>query len=115
MGWLDAIFGKGSTKKIKKVHKATSALAGKSKPAESGTAPKVQWTKSEKGNDTAEINGFRATIFKQDDGWNYCISEILDEDDIADGVEDVPWWVYCHLVINNCDSHVSKPRCLHGS
>ena len=90
MGWLDAILGKGSTKKIKKVQKATSALTAKEKPAQKVAAPKVQWEKSDKGNDTAEIDGFRVTIFKQDDGWNYCISEILDEEDIAAGVEDAP-------------------------
>ncbi|MET4127737.1 hypothetical protein [Roseovarius sp. MBR-6] len=90
MGWLDLIFGKGNAKTIKKVQKAASAIQPKVTPAPKATAPKVQWQKSEKGNDTAEIDGFRVTIFKQDDGWNYCIAEILDEEDIADGVEEAP-------------------------
>lgn len=90
MKWLDAILGKGSAKKYKKIQKAAAALAPKEKPLQKSVAPKPEWKKSEKGNDTAEIDGFRVTIFKKDDGWNYCISEIYDEEDIADGMEDEP-------------------------
>lgn len=46
--------------------------------------------KSDAGNDTAEIDGFRVTIFERNGGWTYCISEILDEEHLADGLEDVP-------------------------
>ena len=90
MGWLDIILGRKNSKTLKKVQKAASTVTTKSKQKLNPTHPKVEWQKSEKGNDTAEINGFRVTIFKQDDGWNYCIAEILDEEDTADGVADSP-------------------------
>jgi hypothetical protein len=90
MGWLDAIFGKGSAKKIKQIQKVTSALTPKEKAAPKSASPKLEWKKSEKGNDVAEVDGFRVTIFKQGGGWNYCISEVLDEEDIADGMQDDP-------------------------
>jgi len=90
MGWLDLIFGKKSARALKQVQKATASVGGKTKPAAKGKRPKVEWQKSEKGNDTAEVDGFRVTVFRQDDGWNYCVSEILDADDVANGVEEVP-------------------------
>jgi hypothetical protein len=46
--------------------------------------------KSEKGNDTGVVDGWRVTIFKSDGEWNYVLAEILDEQDIADGLEDDP-------------------------
>lgn len=90
MGWLDALLGKGSTKKIRQVQKVAKAVAPKDKPTAKKTLPKIEWRKSEKGNDTAEFEGFRVTIFKDGEEWNYCISEILDEQDLADGIDDVP-------------------------
>jgi len=90
MGWLDLIVGKKSARTIKKVQKVASYATSKPKPEKEAAALKVEWQKSEKGNDTTEIDGFRITIFKQDGGWNYCTSEILDAEDIADGVTDSP-------------------------
>lgn len=90
MGWLELIFGKKNARTMKKVQKTTANITGKPAPQREVKRPKIEWQKSEKGNDTAEIDGFRVTIFRQDDEWNYCIAEILDEEDIADGVEDVP-------------------------
>lgn len=90
MGWLDLIVGKKSARTIKKVQKVASSASAKPKAERKAAAPKVVWRKSEKGNDTTEIDGFRVTIFKQDDGWNYVSSEILDAEDIADGMTDEP-------------------------
>lgn len=90
MGWLDLILGKKNAKTIKKAQKVASTISAKPKAERKVAAPKVVWRKSEKGNDTTEIDGFRITIFKQDDGWNYVVSEILDAEDIADGMTDEP-------------------------
>ena len=90
MGWLDLVVGKKSAQTIKKVQKVVSHVTAKPKPEKKAAAPKVEWQKSEKGNDTTEIDGFRITIFKQDGEWNYCSSEIFDAEDIADGMTDSP-------------------------
>ena len=88
MGWLELLFGKRNAKTIKTIQKTTAKLRAKPHvPTERGRPP-LKWKKSQNGNDTAEIDGFRITVFEQDDGWTYCISEILDAEDIADGVED---------------------------
>jgi hypothetical protein len=87
MKFLDLIFGKKAAKTARKVQKAVSTQPAKAKGA---ALPKLVWTKSEKGNDTTEFQGTRITIFKQQGEWNYCIAEILDEDDIAEGVQDEP-------------------------
>ena len=90
MGWLELIFGKKTARTMKQVHKATAGISGKPTSGTRAKRPKIEWRKSENGNDTAEIDGFRVTIFRRDDEWNYCIAEILDEEDIADGVDDAP-------------------------
>lgn len=81
------IFGKSAKKKaslVQKAIKAAQSTASKTPPVS------VAWSKSEKGNDTAVVDGWRVTIFKSDGEWNYCISEIFDAEDIADGMEDDP-------------------------
>jgi hypothetical protein len=90
MDWLSFILGKKNAKTAKKIRKITSGLAATQKPTPAIKPPKVQWQKSNNGNDTAELEGFRVTIFQQDEGWNYCISEVLDAEDLADGLEDSP-------------------------
>lgn len=94
MGWLDMLFGKRAAKHVRAVQKTVRAaqkVTTKPARAEPKPAPiKVAWTKSEKGNDTAEVDGWCVTIFKQDAGWNYCLSEILDAEDIENGDEDDP-------------------------
>ena len=76
MGWLDLLFGKGTSRKAAKASKAitkiSSALAAPAEKSSSKKTPaqKIDWQKSEKGNDTAEIDGYRITIFKRDDEWN---------------------------------------------
>lgn len=67
------------------LHRSPPSPPSKNKVVE----PEV-WRKSARGNDTTEIDGFRVTIFKQDGEWNYCISEILDEIGMEDGLEDDP-------------------------
>lgn len=90
MGWLDALLGKKNARTFKKVQKAISQPPPAPKKPARPALPKLEWHKSDKGNDTTEFEGMRITIFKQDDEWNYCIAEILDEEDIADGLEDDP-------------------------
>jgi hypothetical protein len=90
MGWLDLIVGKKNARTIKAVQKVASNAAAKPKPEKKAAAPKVEWQTSEKGNDKTEIDGFRITVFKQDAGWNYCFSEILDSDESADDEMNTP-------------------------
>lgn len=90
MGWLDAIFGKGTSKNVRAIEKAFKPSKQKPKPVAKTARPKVTWTKSEKGNDTAEVDGWQITVFPQDGIWNYCACEILDEEDIASGEKDIP-------------------------
>ena len=90
MDWLSFILGKKNAKTAKKIKKLTSGLAATQKPTPAVKLPKAQWRKSNNGNDTAELEGFRVTIFQQDERWNYCISEVLDAEDLADGLEDSP-------------------------
>lgn len=93
MGWLDLLFGKGATRKaktIQKIAKAASPPKATPKAPKAPPTPKLEWVKSENGNDTAIHDGFRITLFKRDGLWNYCVVEILDEEDIADGTEEMP-------------------------
>lgn len=88
MGLLDALFGKKTASRARKIQKALTPPPPPKPKAQ--PLPKVVWSKSAKGNDTTEYEGYRITIFQQDEGWNYVVSEILDEDDLADGLEDSP-------------------------
>lgn len=88
MKLLDLIFGKKTANRARKIQKALTPPPPAKPKAQ--PLPKLVWSKSAKGNDTTEYEGHRITIFPQDDGWNYVLSEILDEDDIADGLEDSP-------------------------
>lgn len=92
MGWLDAFFGKGTSKNVRAVKKALNPTPPKSKPKAKASHPKVAWTKSEKGNDTAKIDGWQITVFPQDGIWNYCACEILDAEDIANGEKEMPMY-----------------------
>lgn len=89
MGWLDLLLGKKAAKQTRTVNKLVKA-ATKSPASKPAPARKVEWTKSEKGNDTAQIDDFQVTIFKQDGQWNFCVAEILDDDDRAEGHQDEP-------------------------
>jgi|GEM_PF-2140760 len=90
MSWLNLVLGKKSARTVKKVQKMASALSAPPKAETKVAAPKVVWLKSENGNDTTEVDGFRVTVFKQDDGWTYVASELLDAEDIAEGMTDEP-------------------------
>lgn len=89
MGWLDILVGRKAAKQARTVAKVAKSVRPKpATPEKAASASRIEWTKSEKGNDTAEVHGHRITIFKRDGFWNYCVAEILDEDDLAEGMTD---------------------------
>lgn len=90
MGWLDLILGKKTARTIKKVQNSVFETSAQPRTEKKAVVPKVVWQKSEEGNDTAEIDGFLITIYREEDGWTYRYSEILDAEDIADGMIDTP-------------------------
>lgn len=91
MGWLDLIFGKGTTRRVATAKKVAKTLTPQStKQEKKPQKPKLIWSKSENGNDTTIYDGFRVTLFQQDGLWNYCVVEILDDEDRANGDEDEP-------------------------
>jgi len=95
MGWLDALFGKGTSKNIKTAQKVLKAAKKVTAPAPpppetigrvpTNSRPKVIWGKSANGNDQTKIDGYLVTVFKKGDLWNYCVAEILDEEETASG------------------------------
>lgn len=61
---------------------APDALSATPKPQAKTLRPRRgEWVKSEKGNITTVIDGYRLTVFMQDGGWKYCAAKESEDDD----------------------------------